>query len=310
MHQRREDFVCYGRRVVPINRINPGADDAGPSAFMTISATANIDPVFVASELADGDFTWTKPDGVSTFTGKAPAGANFDQTGGYFVACTDWSKVAWFYCTNDSVTQLNVSQATALVQLGCASNALTELDISANTALEVLSCQVNRLTALDVSLNTALVELHCESNSLTALDVSTNTALTYLRCNHNTLGTLDVSTNVLLEDLICNNAGLAALDLSTNTVLDNLYCLSNSLSTLDVSANTLMATLECQNNGMTEAGVDAILAALVANGVTNGTLYIGGTNAAPSNPDGWDDFDTLEGEPQTWGIGDIGPRPA
>ena len=310
MHQRREDFVCYGRRVVPINRINPGADDESSGFSMTISATANIDPVFTAGELADGDFTWTKPDAVSTFTGKAPAGANFDQVGKYAVACTDWSKALWFSCTGDTVTALDVSAATALTQLHCSSNALTVLDVSANTALQILSCQVNSLTTLDVSLNTALTYLHCESNSLTALDVSTNVALTDLRCNHNTLETLDVSTNVLLEDLVCNNAGLTALDLSTNTVLDNLYCLSNSLSTLDVSANTLMATLECQDNGMTEAGVDAILAALVANGVTNGTLWIGGTNAAPSDPAGWDDFDTLEGEPQTWGIGDIGPRPA
>ena len=45
---------------------------------------------------------------------------------------------------------------TALRTLNCSDNELTELDISGNTALDTLDCSYNELTALDVSKNTAL----------------------------------------------------------------------------------------------------------------------------------------------------------
>ena len=71
---------------------------------------------------------------------------------------------------------------TALRTLNCSDNELTELDISGNTALDTLDCSYNELTALDVSKNTALDSLDCSVNELTALDVSKNTALNVLTC--------------------------------------------------------------------------------------------------------------------------------
>ena len=84
---------------------------------------------------------------------------------------------------------------TALRTLNCSDNELTELDISGNTALDTLDCGFNELTALDISKNTELTYLRCIGNSLTSLDLSKNTALTYLQCYGDDLTALDISKN-------------------------------------------------------------------------------------------------------------------
>jgi Leucine-rich repeat (LRR) protein len=62
---------------------------------------------------------------------------------------------------------------------------LTNLDVSNNTALTSLTLGDNQLTSLDVSKNTALMELILANNQLTSLDASNNTALTILNVNNN-----------------------------------------------------------------------------------------------------------------------------
>ena len=47
--------------------------------------------------------------------------------------------------------------------LSCSNNKLTNLDVSKNTALETLYCDENNLASLDVSKNTALEDLECDS---------------------------------------------------------------------------------------------------------------------------------------------------
>ena len=69
----------------------------------TVDTTGNIDPVFTAGTLTDADFVWTKPDG-STFTGKAPASANFDSIGEYVLRCTDWTKITGIDFYNDKIS--------------------------------------------------------------------------------------------------------------------------------------------------------------------------------------------------------------
>ena len=55
---------------------------------------------------------------------------------------------------------------TALRTLNCSDNELTELDISGNTALDTLDCGFNELTSLDLSKNMALEKLLCFKNQI------------------------------------------------------------------------------------------------------------------------------------------------
>ena len=154
-------------------------------------------------------------------------------------------------CSENELTELDVTKNTALTELRCSDNALTELDVSKNTALTSLNCSYNALTELDVSQNTALTYLGCYSNELTALDVSKNTALTDLSCYSNELTALDVSQNTALTRLDCYNNALTELDVSKNTELEHLWCNDNALTALDVSKNTALTRLDCNNNALT-----------------------------------------------------------
>ena len=167
----------------------------------------------------------------------------------YFTALTE------LRCSNNELTELDVTQNTALTDLNCSENELTELDVTKNTALTELRCSDNALTELDVSKNTALTSLNCSYNALTELDVSQNTALTYLGCYSNELTALDVSKNTALTDLSCYSNELTALDVSQNTALTRLDCSDTALTELDVSKNTELEHLWCNDNALTELDV-------------------------------------------------------
>ena len=112
----------------------------------------------------------------------------------------------------DTVTNLDVSNQNILdmtgienliylIDLDCSNNQISNIDVSYNTALKYLECNANQLTALDVSSNTVLDYLYCSSNQLTSIDVSGATVLNYLACNANQLTDLDVSSNTVLDYL-------------------------------------------------------------------------------------------------------------
>ena len=125
---------------------------------------------------------------------------------------------------------------TNLKELDCSNNQLSQLDMSNNTQLTDLDCSWNDLTQLDMSNNTQLTDLDCNWNDLTQLDVSNNTQLTILFCYGNQLLQLDVSNNTQLWDLRCHNNQLSQLDVSNNTQLDWFDCSDNPLEKLILAA--------------------------------------------------------------------------
>ena len=159
------------------------------------------------------------------------------------------------YCYDNQLSQLDMSNNTQLTNLDCTLNQLSQLDMSNNTQLTDLDCSWNDLTQLDMSNNTQLTDLDCNWNDLTQLDVSNNTQLTDLNCNRNDLTQLDVSNNTQLTDLNCSSNDLSQLDVSNNTLLTHLYCSLNQLSQLDVSNNTQLWDLRCHNNQLSQLDV-------------------------------------------------------
>ena len=163
-------------------------------------------------------------------------------------------------CSNNYLTELDVSKNTALTKLDCSWNKLTSLDVSKNTALEDLNCWSNRLTSLDVSKNTALTSLDCADNQLTELDACKNTALTELDCCGNQLTVLDVGKNPALATLWCYSNQLTVLDVSGAAALEALDCYENQLTSLDVSKNPALTSLQCYSNQLTVLDVSGAAA--------------------------------------------------
>lgn len=100
--------------------------------------------------------------------------------------------------------------------LYCSENGITNLDLSNNTKLILLSCDNNQLSSLDLSNNTQLIQLYCNNNQLSNLDLSNNTKLNKLSCDNNQLSNLDLSKNTELDMLSCHSNQLTSLNLSNN----------------------------------------------------------------------------------------------
>ena len=86
-----------------------------------------------------------------------------------------------------------------LEYLSCERCSLSNLDISKNTKLVQLYCGYNQLSTLDLSHNTSLERVHCFGNPLVTLNLESNEALKDLSCFNTPLSSLDVSKCTHLE---------------------------------------------------------------------------------------------------------------
>ena len=140
-------------------------------------------------------------------------------------------------CSQNQLTQLDLSGNPALRQLSCTYNQLTSLDLSHNPLLAYVSCGYNRLTDLDLSGHRALIALNCEMNQLTALNLSGCTGLLTLYCRNNLLPELELSDNTALEFIETFSNRLTDIDVSHLANLRFLHIDHNQLTHLDLSGN-------------------------------------------------------------------------
>lgn len=204
----------------------------------------SAEETFLASDVAINSTAF--PD--STF--RSYVSENFDKNGNGYLSLTERNAVTEIEVDYMSIGSLKgVEYFSKLKTLYCSENNLTEIDLSKNTALDYLDCGMNKLTKLDVTANTALTGLYCYGNRLTSLDVSKNTSLEALSCFGNYyLKGLDLTQNKQLKELFCYDNSLTSLDLRNNTALNILSCGSNCLTSLDLSNNKALRTMDCSNN--------------------------------------------------------------
>ena len=200
-------------------------------------------------------------------------------------------------------------------------NRLTSISsLSSYPNLQILKLAKNKLTGPfpSLNINTALEDIRINGNSLTGPlpSLNNNTALSIFKLGSNSMSgslpSLTANTELITFEGFSNSFTGYIPDLSFNTKLKGFFISGNSmsgpLSSLDnntalvnyvVSENDFtgpirstmpvsLLTFKANNNSLTEGAVNAILAATVAGGGINGTLYLGGntdplrTNAAPT----------------------------
>ena len=167
-----------------------------------------------------------------------------------------FTNITTLLCGNNSLTNLDVSNNTALEHLDCKDNSIASLDISNNTALRILVSRNNNLTSLDASNNTALTDLDCNNNAITSLNVSNNPTLWYLECQNNALTSLDITNSPDLVNLYCMDNALTSLNVTNQTALQQLRCDGNSITSLDLSNSSVLEELYCEDNALTLLNVD------------------------------------------------------
>ena len=180
--------ACMMLSVLPVGAFaaEPGAAEPENGA----SAQAEEDAVAIdATNFPDGAFRQYVAD-------------NFDKDKDGALNQTERNAVKEIRISNSGCTSLQgLKYFSKLTDLFCSDNNLTELDVSENPELKRLICYNNSLTSLNLNKNTKLESLNCNKNKLTVLDLRENKSLWWLRCNNNCLTSLDLRNNPKIRDL-------------------------------------------------------------------------------------------------------------
>jgi len=171
-----------------------------------------------------------------------------------------------------SVTPLDLSQNTALIELNTNSNSIVTLDLSSNTLLEVLDVGNSSLTTLDITQNVALriLTVNTNTNLASTLDVTNNTALIELNCSSMNLTSLDVTNNVLLEVLSAGLNNLPAINVTNNVNLKTLAIATNTnISSIDISQNLNLEILKVNNLNLNTIDVTSYASLIEMNIASN-----------------------------------------
>ena len=164
--------------------------------------------------------------------------------------------LTYLNCSENQITDLNVSACTSLYELICTQNLITgTIDVNSLSNLYNFRCEYNQLTSIDVSNNTNLYSFGCGSNQLTNLDVSNNVALVHLEFEYNQISNININNNILLGQLICSYNLLGNIDVSNNGNLEVLYCDFNQLSGINITNCTLLEFFNCSDNMLTSVNV-------------------------------------------------------
>lgn len=180
--------VCMMASTLPVSAF--AAQPAAASAESSVSTQAEEDAVAIdATNFPDGAFRQYVAD-------------NFDKDKDGALNQTERNAVKEIRISNSGCTSLQeLKYFSKLTDLFCSDNNLTELDVSENPELKRLICYNNSLTSLNLNKNTKLESLNCNKNKLTVLDLRENKSLWWLRCNNNCLTSLDLRNNSKIRDL-------------------------------------------------------------------------------------------------------------
>ena len=112
-------------------------------------------------------------------------------------------------CSDNQITNLNVSSLINLKTLYCQWNSINYININNLSALKVLQCNNNQLNSLNLNGLTNIYKILCQSNQITNLDCSNLNLLANLNCSYNQLNSLNLKTGSLnLSAYFCYNNNL------------------------------------------------------------------------------------------------------
>ncbi len=155
-----------------------------------------------------------------------------------FTGLEGFANVERLYTNSNTISNLDLTANTKLIEISCQSMGLTSLNVSGLTSLEIVRARDNNLSMIDVSSNVALHTLNLDQNNFSNIDLSANAALIDFRIRQNSINTLNTSNNINLRNLYVDDNSLSTLDISNNTLIEILRCGGNQFTTIDISLLT------------------------------------------------------------------------
>ena len=165
-------------------------------------------------------------------------------------------------CSENSLTELNLTSNPSLLTLNARNNSLTFVDIRGAINLDDVILSKNDLQTINFSSNTQLTKVDVSDNKLTGLGLNNLPKLFLLECSNNSINSLDVKLNPDLEILYCkNNSFLSAatvdntIDISNNVNLKQINVQNTDITALDTSLNPDLTEIICSDNKLTKLNV-------------------------------------------------------
>lgn len=167
----------------------------------------------------------------------------------------EFADLTWFNCSENQISELDVSKNEKLTSLTCDDNALTTLDVRNNKKLEFLWCDNNQISTLLFDRREWKTFI-CSSNQITSLGTEPIGAEFVFACSNNPIESLVLDTSFVSKDsyleIYCSDNLLSELDLSKCANVKSLSCSGNKLQRLDLSNCKSMTSLHCDNNLLKE----------------------------------------------------------
>lgn len=130
------------------------------------------------------------------------------------------SNILAIHCSDNNLTELNISTCSQLTELYCSRNNLTELDLTMCHELDYIWCNNNKLTELDLTRCCKLTELWCASNELIEINLSGCPSITEAWCSYNQLMRVNVNGCKNLRYMICEDGQFSLNELKINNDLN------------------------------------------------------------------------------------------
>lgn len=162
------------------------------------------------------------------------------------------------YVSSRGIQDLTGIEAfTNLTRFNAGDNNITEVDLSQNTALELIGLSLNELTTLDLSNNMNLKTLYLDYAGFSEIIFPDNQILEDIRIRYNNLSSIDLSTNnPNLKLLLISFNDFTEFDPSPWPTLTNFENSGNPMNNIDLSGNLDLKTLLLRYNNLTFTDLD------------------------------------------------------
>ncbi|WP_299334210.1 T9SS type A sorting domain-containing protein [uncultured Psychroserpens sp.] len=132
-------------------------------------------------------------------------------------------------CADNNLSEIDLSSNVNLLNIDCSNNTLSELNVENNTALTILNCAGNSISSLDLSANSNLSNLNISNNAFTSFLPAEVLSLEVFSCENNQITELDFQQNQLLLSINCQSNILETLNVKNgqNGILANLNATNN-----------------------------------------------------------------------------------
>ncbi len=154
-------------------------------------------------------------------------------------------------CSDNNLSNLNVTQNLNLINLDTRGNPLLSLDVTQNILLQNLQVWFSLMPTIDLSKNQNLILFSGRSSQLESLDFSNNPMLEQVQVRNSLIENLHLNNNPLIWALELGGNRLTSINTNNLPNLGILLCENNLLIEIDLSQNPLLSWLSASNNQLT-----------------------------------------------------------